>query len=276
MPWLNQTGETMIGGTCSGDSSSTHELEATPKPGARRAWVSRVTDFDLVCISHLRWDFVWQRPQQLLTRCARERRVFYVEEPVFGDASTPRLRTKRVSDCLVVAVPELPGGCSRAEAGEIQERLLRGLLLDFAVEEFVLWLYTPMAVAVYARARSTCPRLRLHGRAFRIRVRAARAAPSESTSSCSAPTSSSPAAAASTRRNSAAPARSPRSRAASTPPTSRSARLPGRRARRPGAMPDRPRLGYSGVIDERIDLELARRPGGRCDRTGSSCSLGRW
>ena len=141
----------MIGGTCSGDSSSTHELgagwlEATPKPGARRAWVSRVTDFDLVCISHLRWDFVWQRPQQLLTRCARERRVFYVEEPVFGDASTPRLRTRRVSDCLVVAVPELPGGCSRAEAEEIQERLLRGLLLDFAVEEFVLWLYTPMAV----------------------------------------------------------------------------------------------------------------------------------
>ena len=31
---------------------------------------------DLVCFSHLRWDFVYQRPQHLLTRCARDRRVF--------------------------------------------------------------------------------------------------------------------------------------------------------------------------------------------------------
>lgn len=31
---------------------------------------------DLVCFSHLRWDFVYQRPQHLLTRCAQIRRVF--------------------------------------------------------------------------------------------------------------------------------------------------------------------------------------------------------
>src|SRR6476661_2082979 len=36
---------------------------------------------DIVCLSHLRWDFVFQRPQHLLTRFARESRVFYVEEP---------------------------------------------------------------------------------------------------------------------------------------------------------------------------------------------------
>ena len=104
------------------------------------------TDFDLVCVSHLRWDFVWQRPQQLLTRCARERRVFFVEEPVFGEERRPRLRVRHVNDRLVVAVPELPSGCTAAEADEIQEQLLGGLLLDFQVEAFVLWLYTPMAV----------------------------------------------------------------------------------------------------------------------------------
>src|ERR671912_376468 len=37
---------------------------------------------DLVCLSHLRWDFVYQRPQHLLSRCAAGRRVFFVEEPV--------------------------------------------------------------------------------------------------------------------------------------------------------------------------------------------------
>ena len=41
---------------------------------------------DLVCFSHLRWDFVFQRPQHVLTRFARERRVFYIEEPIYADS----------------------------------------------------------------------------------------------------------------------------------------------------------------------------------------------
>ena len=40
----------------------------------------------LICVSHLRWNFVFQRPQHLMTRAAKQYRVFYVEEPVFGDA----------------------------------------------------------------------------------------------------------------------------------------------------------------------------------------------
>jgi UDP-galactopyranose mutase len=104
------------------------------------------TEFDLVCVSHLRWDFVWQRPQHLLTRCARERRVFFIEEPLFVGDADPCLRVRRVNDRLVVAVPELPDSCLPAEADDLQERLLRGLLHDFQVASFVLWLYTPMAV----------------------------------------------------------------------------------------------------------------------------------
>jgi len=40
---------------------------------------------DLICLSHLRWDFVWQRPQHLMSRFARDRRVFFVEEPIWED-----------------------------------------------------------------------------------------------------------------------------------------------------------------------------------------------
>ena len=43
---------------------------------------------DVICLSHLRWDFVFQRPQHLMTRCARDRRVFFVEEPIVDDALT--------------------------------------------------------------------------------------------------------------------------------------------------------------------------------------------
>ena len=42
------------------------------------------TQTDLVCVSHLWWDWVWQRPQQLMSRLARHARVFWVEEPRLG------------------------------------------------------------------------------------------------------------------------------------------------------------------------------------------------
>ncbi len=44
--------------------------------------------FDLVCLSHLRWDFVYQRPQHLMSRFAKNGRVFFVEEPIFTDDRT--------------------------------------------------------------------------------------------------------------------------------------------------------------------------------------------
>src|SRR5262245_45536302 len=50
-------------------------------PAARH----RLPKPDIICFSDRRWDFVYQRPQHLLSRCARDRRVFFVEAPVFSD-----------------------------------------------------------------------------------------------------------------------------------------------------------------------------------------------
>ena len=36
----------------------------------------------LICVAHLRWKFVFQRPQHLMTRAARHYRTFYIEEPI--------------------------------------------------------------------------------------------------------------------------------------------------------------------------------------------------
>ena len=48
----------------------------------------------VLCFSHLRWNFVFQRPQHLLSRFARDHRVFFFEEPVIeGEESPPRLET---------------------------------------------------------------------------------------------------------------------------------------------------------------------------------------
>ncbi|HYG69018.1 MAG TPA: glycosyltransferase family 1 protein [Anaeromyxobacteraceae bacterium] len=102
---------------------------------------------DLVCLSHLRWNFVFQRPQHLMTRFALERRVFFVEEPVESEG-LPRLSLRRVSEGVTVATPHLPAGIPDPEA--IQRDLLDALLAEHAVARPVLWYYTPMALG-YSR-----------------------------------------------------------------------------------------------------------------------------
>jgi glycosyltransferase involved in cell wall biosynthesis len=110
------------------------------------------TEPDLICLSHLRWDFVYQRPQHLLSRCARDRRVFFVEEPVFGDGPR-RLETKQRADNLWVATPHLPHGLEPAEAEAAQQQLLDELIRQEQIDPFVLWYYTPMAMGFSSHLR---------------------------------------------------------------------------------------------------------------------------
>lgn len=101
--------------------------------------------FDLLCFSHLRWDSVFQRPQHLMSRCARAHRVYYVEEPVHG-AGEPRLELRPTPEGPVVVVPHLPSGLDEAQVTPAQRRLLDGLLEDEGIGDLVAWYYTPMAL----------------------------------------------------------------------------------------------------------------------------------
>jgi UDP-galactopyranose mutase len=101
---------------------------------------------DLVCLSHLRWDFVYQRPQHLLSRCAKQRRVFFVEEPVFGQGPS-RLDITQREDGVYIVVPHLPEGLSNEVAVEtIQQAMIDRLFAEHQVRDYVLWYYTPMAL----------------------------------------------------------------------------------------------------------------------------------
>ncbi|HWS54918.1 MAG TPA: glycosyltransferase family 1 protein [Pyrinomonadaceae bacterium] len=117
------------------------ERRRRPATGARAQPGGGV---DLVCLSHLRWDFVYQRPQHLLSRCARGRRVFFVEEPVYGDAM--RLDVSEREGGVRVVVPHLPHQ-ARADGEALQRTLLDQLFAAQAVGDHVLWYYTPMPVA---------------------------------------------------------------------------------------------------------------------------------
>jgi UDP-galactopyranose mutase len=103
--------------------------------------------YDVICLSHLRWNFVFQRPQQLLTRCAADRRVFFVEEPIFEDAvdAKPRLEIGLDPSGVRVVVPHLPR-TAQGNSDQIQSRLLREMTREHGLHRYVLWFYTPMAL----------------------------------------------------------------------------------------------------------------------------------
>lgn len=101
---------------------------------------------DLICFSHLRWDFVYQRPQHLLSRCVQHRRVFFVEEPIVSLDSSYGLEISQRECGVWVVVPRLPEGLSEKDAITIQQKLLNALLTEVQIQAPILWYYTPMAV----------------------------------------------------------------------------------------------------------------------------------
>ena len=107
---------------------------------------ARIAAPDVVCLSHLRWHFVFQRPQHLLTRCARDHRVFFVEEPVSNPSLTgPQLQVDR-SEPVTVVVPQVPEAYAEGQRELALRQLLDGFMDDEQVVDFVLWYYTPMAL----------------------------------------------------------------------------------------------------------------------------------
>ena len=99
---------------------------------------------DLICLSHLRWNFVFQRPQHLMTRFAQERRVFFFEEPIF-DAAVSELRTTR-DQGVYVCEPHLSRDLSGPAITTELRRLLYEMQIKFAIDRPVMWYYTPMAL----------------------------------------------------------------------------------------------------------------------------------
>lgn len=99
----------------------------------------------ILCFSHLRWDFVYQRPQHLLSRLSETSRVYYIEEPVFGGGA-PRFEASEKSAKLAVLVPHLPGGLTAEENTALLKGLVDKLVAALRNRSTGLWYYTPMAL----------------------------------------------------------------------------------------------------------------------------------
>ena len=122
-----------------------HERSTPVSPSARGVLNEKAPL--LVCFSHLRWDFVWQRPQHLLSRAAKQYRVLVIEEPMYEDGITPKMDVSHRPGPVTIAVPKLPKGLSKADAILAQRALVEKLIGREAREPRVFWYYTPMAMA---------------------------------------------------------------------------------------------------------------------------------
>ncbi len=130
-------------------------------------------ELDLICFSHLRWSFVTQRPQHLMRRAAKTRRVFYWEEPVRhgseglpseanalsreelgGHGESARYALEAMpSGAVTVLRPHVCTTMSHAEVNAAQEHMLHAFLHRARVQSCIAWYYTPMALAFTSALR---------------------------------------------------------------------------------------------------------------------------
>lgn len=106
-----------------------------------------MVNIDVICLCHLRWKFVFQRPQHLLSRFAQNHRVFFIEEPVFNAADNHLDISMDDSNKVWIVVPHLKGNMEAPDLIAAQRSMLDGLLRSMQIKKYLLWYYSPMALA---------------------------------------------------------------------------------------------------------------------------------
>ncbi|MGZ5614732.1 MAG: FAD-dependent oxidoreductase [Methylobacter sp.] len=110
----------------------------------------------IIVFSHLRWNWVWQRPQHLLSRLAKRFPVVFVEEPLACEAGqAPHWRVERPVSGVLLCTPFTTIDSPGFNAKQLPEL---GALLDQLVErealrDLIVWLYTPMALPLARRLK---------------------------------------------------------------------------------------------------------------------------
>ncbi|MBK9052592.1 MAG: hypothetical protein IPL78_17265 [Chloroflexi bacterium] len=120
--------------------------------------MSRKTQPTILCLAHLGWDNVWQRPQQLLSRLAQHYPVIYVNEPFMTTPEAePHLKSVAMGGNVSAWQPFFPDRQDVRDSWEENYmELVKNLLLDqqlvhqngvlAAAQPLILWFYTPYPV----------------------------------------------------------------------------------------------------------------------------------
>lgn len=103
---------------------------------------------DLICLCHIRWNFVYQRPQHLLNRFAVNNRVFVIEEPVFESESDYYEISKPDDNAnLWIVVLHIDKNTAAEKRNHTLKALLDSFMYSNNIHKYILWYYSPMALA---------------------------------------------------------------------------------------------------------------------------------
>ncbi|MFO1036263.1 MAG: glycosyltransferase family 1 protein [Geminicoccaceae bacterium] len=108
---------------------------------------------DIICFCHLRWNFVYQRPQHLMQRFAADHRIYYFEESIFGEPMS-HLSLEPVGQNIIVATPHLPAGLSSGDQTWLLRKLVHRLCEEQGIVDPILWYYSPMALSFTDEVRA--------------------------------------------------------------------------------------------------------------------------
>jgi UDP-galactopyranose mutase len=104
--------------------------------------VDKLVHADIICFCHLRWYFVYQRPQHLLSRFAKHHRVFFWEEPVHDDEQ--KLEIREAEKNLWVITPHIKASDEDRKNG-LQREWVRELMNKYRINDYIFWYYSPLA-----------------------------------------------------------------------------------------------------------------------------------
>lgn len=102
---------------------------------------------DFICFSHIRWNFVYQRPQHLLSRFALYNRVFVIEEPIYeSDDTYYDIHKDEGSHNLWIVNLFISKNTPIEKTNSTLKTLVDSFIYAKEIKNFLLWYYTPMAL----------------------------------------------------------------------------------------------------------------------------------
>ena len=116
------------------------------------------SEYPIIVHSHLGWDWVWQRPQQFLSRFSQRHQILFVEGPVPSEeVSEPEPELREVAEFPNITIMRMKMPLSRWTDGawvdKARRRLVQELLagpLGLRFQDAIQWFYDPMAVTAFA------------------------------------------------------------------------------------------------------------------------------
>ena len=104
---------------------------------------------DLIVFSLERWGSSFSRTSQIMSRFARHRNVFFIETPVVGVSKSPMYILRETRDDVMVIEPYLPAEISVFDQKDALIEIVNKLIDDENIKNYSIWTDTPKAVPFF-------------------------------------------------------------------------------------------------------------------------------